>query len=154
MNNYLRTAGVLAVALCAVNAQAYKYSVINYTGNEHEIFVRFQGFLGLGEGEGALGTVKGKGGTLSKNFDFSSAREGQCIMPQLRIDKSDVAMLSVTKSQLDDMLMMQNDPKMLNNYIRNNKIKPETRFLCGDRTFIIFQGTSSASYIVVTQKLF
>jgi hypothetical protein len=166
MNNYLRAAGVLAVALCAINAQAYKYSVINNTVNDHEVYVRFQDVAGIGAGEGSLGNklkvingkkveiVEGKGGTASKNFDLRSGRLIQCIMPQLRIDESDVAMLSVTKSQLDDMVMMQNDPKMLNAYIANNKIRPETGILCFDRLFVIFQGTSSASYIVVTLKLF
>jgi hypothetical protein len=153
MNTHIRTLGLLTLALCAVNAQAYKYSVINHTANAHDVFVRFQDVAGLFAGEGALGTVQGKGGTVSKNFGFNSGRLIQCIMPQLRIDKDSTAVFFVSKAQLDDMLMMKDSPKMLNDYMYNNKIKPATRFLCFDRTFVMLQGSAGTS-IVVTLKDF
>lgn len=152
MNNYIRTAGVLAVALCAVNAQAYKYSVVNYTADFHNVFVRFQDFLGTMAGEGFLGKVKGGGGTESKNFDLMSGRQLQCIMPQLRIDNASTTIFLVSQAQLNDMIMMKDSPKMLNDYMYNNKIKPATAFKCGDRTFFIFQGSAGTS-IVVTLAL-
>jgi hypothetical protein len=149
MNTHIRVVGLLTIALCAMNAQAYKYSVANHTANEHEVFVKFQDVLGILAGEGALGTVKGGGGTASKNFDFKSGRLLQCIMPQLRIDKDSVPLFPVSQSQLNDMLMMKDNPKMLADYMANNKIRPAPTFLCFDRIFFIFPG-KSGTYVVVT----
>jgi len=149
MNNSIRAAGVLAVALCAVTAQAYNYNVKNFTGGDHEVFVRFQGFFGAGEGEESLGMVKANGGTVSKYF--GGGRIWQCIKTDIRIDQTVTPIVQVNQPDLDAVLRMKDNPFGLRDFInyKESKRTVPTGLYCFDRDLYIFQGPNN-TFIVVT----
>jgi hypothetical protein len=144
MNNYLRAAGVLAVALCAVNAQAYKFTVVNNTNEAHRISIRLQGFLGLGEEIIPLNDSKPikDGGVAEVSYPFGHARAGQCIK-EIRVDNQIAQLLKVTPNQLQQIKQYQDNIKQLDAYLAARGIyeqRPQGLLdFCGDLTFYVMQ---------------
>lgn len=148
MNTHIRVVGLLTIALCALNVQAYSYTVKNYAAGDHEVFIRFQGFFGVGEDEVSLGIAKGNGGTVSRSF---GERPLQCVKVKMRIGDTKTDILEIPQDEINMLLTMKNNPYKMHQHMDwiRNKVKMNFGMYCLDRTFYIFQDLDN-KFIVVT----
>lgn len=140
MNTHIKHIGLAAIALCAVNAQAYKFGVFNHTMQPHNIEI----MLNLpGETWQNLGMAMPLN-SVERDFNFPDPRFGACLK-DVHVDfkPESIKILAISKAEFEKVLGIRHTPKalgMLMNALDLPNVKNwNFTYLCKSNTFELIQ---------------
>lgn len=145
MNNFLKSIAVVTLVFGVSALNAHNFGVVNHT--PQNVNVKLQ-LGGIGEGIEDLGTAKGRGGVVERNFTvFPRSLLG---VAKLWINDQEVRILRADKKEYDQLMKLRSDSAALQGFIRDSGvIQKEAVVRIGDRPFDIFK-LDNGEFIAVT----